>query len=76
MENIGVLEKLNEKIDALLKNYESLKEENEQLRKELVTCKASNEAKDAQILKLQDEIAMKDLELEEIIMKVEQILGQ
>ena len=63
-------------LEELLKNYQRLKEENEKLRRELVTCKASNEAKDAQIQKLQEEIHLKDLELEEIVEKVEKILGQ
>ena len=74
MKEISTIEKLSSKIDEILKNYKSLKEENENLRRELMTCKASSEAKDTQIKNLQEELSMKDLELEEIVEKIEKIL--
>jgi septal ring factor EnvC (AmiA/AmiB activator) len=76
MENRPVIEQLAEKIDALLARMKSLEEENARLRNELVAVKAQNEAKDAQIAKLNDELAMKDLEIEEVIGKIEAILGE
>jgi len=42
----------------------------------LVAVKAQNEAKDAQIAKLNEELMMKDLEIEEVIGKIEAILGK
>jgi septal ring factor EnvC (AmiA/AmiB activator) len=76
MENRPVIEQLAEKIDALLARLKSLEEENARLRNELVAVKAQNEAKDAQIAKLNEELAMKDLEIEEVIGKIEAILGE
>ena len=76
MENRPVIEQLAEKIDALLTRMKSLEEENARLRNELVAVKAQNEAKDAQIAKLNEELAMKDLEIEEVIGKIEAILGE
>ncbi|MRI58101.1 MAG: hypothetical protein C6H99_01190 [Epsilonproteobacteria bacterium] len=75
MQHIDLMEKLSEKIDALLQRCEGLKKENEQLRRELVTCKAASEEKDKEIQKLQDELAMKNLEIDEIIKKIESFVG-
>jgi cell division protein ZapB len=74
MEN-SVIEQLSAKIDKVLAKIKSLEEENARLRNELVAAKAQSEAKDAQIAKLNDELAMKDLEIEEVIGKIEAILG-
>ena len=75
MEQLSVIEQLAQKIDALIARMKMLEEENGRLRNELVAVKAQNEAKDAQIAKLNDELAMKDLEIEEVIGKIEAILG-
>jgi len=53
-----------------------LEEENNNLRNELVAVKAQNEAKDAQIAKLDEELMMKDLEIEEVIGKIETMLSE
>ena len=76
MENLPVIEQLSRKIDEVLSQLRTLKEENARLRNELVAVKAQNEAKDAQIAKLNEELAMKDLEIEEVIGKIEAILGE
>ncbi len=76
MENLSVIDKLSEKIDTLLAKLKNLEEENARLRNEIVSIKAQNEAKDAQIAKLNEEVAMKDLEIEEVIGKIEAILGE
>jgi chromosome segregation ATPase len=76
MENISVIEQLSKKIDEILARIRMLEEENGRLRNELVAVKAQNEAKDAQIDRLNDELAMKDLEIEEVIGKIEAILGE
>ena len=76
MENISVIEQLSKKIDEILARIRMLEEENGRLRNELVAVKAQNEAKDAQIDRLNDELAMKDLEIVEVIGKIEAILGE
>ena len=76
MEQVDLLEKLDKKIDEILQRYNRLKEENETLRRELVTCKAASEEKEKEIERLRDEIAMKNLEIDEIIKKIEQFVGE
>ncbi|WP_300362705.1 hypothetical protein [Hydrogenimonas sp.] len=76
MENVPVIEQLSRKIDSVVGRIKALEEENARLRNELVSVKAQNEAKDAQIDKLNEELTMKDLEIEEVIGKIEAILGE
>jgi len=76
MENLSLIDKLSDKIDALLAKLKHLAEENSRLRNEVVSLKAQSEAKDAQIAKLNEELAMKDLEIEEVIGKIEAMLGE
>ncbi len=76
MENRPVIDRLGEKIDEVVARLKRLEEENVRLRNEMVALKAQSEAKDAQIAKLSDELAMKDLEIEEIIGKIEAMLSE
>jgi chromosome segregation ATPase len=75
MQNQTTLEKLDEKVSEVLKQYHVLKSENETIRTELITLKAQREIQDQEIDKLRDENTMKDLEIEEIVNKIESILG-
>ncbi|MDF1879939.1 hypothetical protein JHD50_01255 [Sulfurimonas sp. MAG313] len=72
---LTTIEQLNEKIDAMVTRYETMKNENETLRMELISCKGQSEAKDATINKLEEENALKDIEIEEIVKKIEIALG-
>ena len=45
------------------------------IRNELITLKGEREIKTQEIQKLSEENAMKDLEIEEIVNKIESILG-
>ncbi len=76
MENSEVFERLNLKIEELLKKFQYLKEENDNLRKEVVTQKALSEAKENEIEKLQGKLAKRDREIEEIILKIEKMMEQ
>ncbi len=76
MQNIPVIEQLAGKIDEMISRMKRLEEENGRLRNELVAAKAQSEAKDAQIARLTEELAMKDLEIEEVIGKIEAMLGE
>jgi len=73
---MDILTKLNEKIDSLLKNYEELKKENENLKLEIENYKNRLEEKDASLLECQEKMTLKELELEEVLSKIEQILGK
>ena len=75
MQNQTTLEKLNEKVSAILSQYHSLKAENELLRVEVITLKGESEIKNQEIQKLTEQNVMKDLEIEEIVEKIESILG-
>ncbi|WP_456380924.1 hypothetical protein [Hydrogenimonas sp.] len=76
MENISVIEQLSRKIDELIARMRTLEEENARLRNELVSAQARSEAQSAEIEKLNDELALKDLEIEEVIGKIEAMLGE
>ena len=72
----SVVELLSKKIDEVLTRIKAVEEENNSLRNEIVALKAQNEAKDAQIAKLDEELMMKDLEIEEVIGKIETMLSE
>ncbi len=76
MQKIPVIEQLAKKIDDLITQFKRLEEENSRLRNELVAVKAQNEAKDAQIARLTEELTMKDLEIEKVIGKIEAMIGE
>lgn len=75
MDNQTALDKLSEKITSILQQYHALKGENEMMRNEIVTLKADCELKNQEIEKLHEENAKKDIEIEEIVNKIESILG-
>jgi|GEM_PF-135869 len=89
MENISITEKLSNKIESLLTKYneivadnanlreeiENLNENLDNTRNELTTTKAQNEAKDNTIRKLEEEVQLKELEIEDVLSKIEQVLG-
>lgn len=75
MENQTTLAKLNDKVSNILERYNSLKNENERLRIEVVTLKGESEIKNQEIEKLIEQNAVKDLEIEEIVEKIESIMA-
>ena len=70
------LDKLSERVSQILQEYNSLKSENETLRNGQITSKAQSELQYTEIEKLREENRMKDLEIEEIVNKIESILGE
>ena len=68
--------KLSQKVNDLLVRFEELKSQNEVLRQEVVTLKAQNEAKDAQIESLEEKLMNKEIETDEILGKIEEVLGR
>ena len=51
-------------------------EANENLRNELVSVKAQNEAKSNQIMRLEEELKSRNIESEDIFKKIEAVLGK
>lgn len=71
----SVLEKLDTKIELLSKNYRQMQQENKELLNEITTVKAQNENQKIKIEKLEEDLLQKEIEAEEIVKKVEEILG-
>ena len=69
-----MIEQLNDKINTMVTRFSTMKNENEALRTEIMNAKAQSEAKDVVIKKLEEENALKDIEIEEIVKKIESAL--
>jgi len=75
MENQTTLQKLNDKVLTILNQHQAQKSEIDMLRTELVTLKSECEIKNQEIDKLVEENLQKDIEIEEIVDKIESIMG-
>ena len=75
-ENDKVLNTLTTKVNDLLAKYNEVVEENENLRNQLISAKAQNEAKSNQILRLEEELKDKNIESDDVIRKIEAVLGK
>ena len=73
---MDVLSLLNEKIDNLLAKYNEATKKIEALQNEMANLNAKKEELDAENSELKETLALKDLELEEIVGKIESILGK
>jgi len=75
MDNRTSLEKLSDQVSQILQTNNSLKEEIGGLRTELMTLKAEKELTKGEMDRLVEENLKKDIEIEEIVNKIEMILG-
>jgi hypothetical protein len=75
-ENDKVLNTLTTKVNDLLAKYNEVVEENENLRNQLISAKAQNEAKSNQISRLEEELKDKNIESDDVIRKIEAVLGK
>lgn len=71
----SVLDKLGGKVTQVMAQLQALREENEVLKNDLMSAQAQNEAYRAQIERLEADNAAKEREIEEIVNKIESILG-
>lgn len=76
LENDNILNGLTSKVNELLNKYEEMCKENERLRNELVSVKAQNEAKSNQIERLESDLKDKNIESDDVIKKIEAVLGK
>jgi len=67
---------LSEKIEELLTRYKDVVAQNEALRQEVVKAKALSEAKDIQIAKLENDLIHKGLSGDDLLSKIEAVLGK
>ena len=75
-EGLSVLDRLNKKLEDLIVKYEELVAENANLKNNIMSLEKANEEKEKEILRLNEEIELKDLELEEILGKIEALLNK
>jgi len=71
-----VLNTITDRVNDLLARYNEVCEENESLRNELVSVKAQNEAKSNQIARLEEDLRAKNTESNDVIRKIEAVLGK
>ncbi|KAA6225019.1 MULTISPECIES: hypothetical protein [unclassified Campylobacter] len=71
-----IINTMANKVNELLNKYNEVCELNENLRNELVSVKAQNEAKSNQIMRLEEELKSKNIESEDIVKKIEAVLGK
>jgi len=71
----SVVDRLGGKVAQIMQQLQSLREENEVLKNDLMNQQAQNEAYRAQIERLEADNAAKEHEIEEIVNKIESILG-
>jgi cell division protein ZapB len=71
-----ILTLLNEKIEGLLNKYKEATKKVEELESEIASLKEKNNELETKNAELQESLALKDLELEEIVGKIESILGK
>lgn len=67
---------LSQKIDELLARYQDLLEQNESLRQEVVKAKALADAKTVQIAKLEQDLIHKGINGDDLMSKIEAVLGR
>ncbi len=71
----SIVEKLSDKVSLVATKYSTLKDENSALNDEVTTLNATIELKNKEIAELKEQNEMKELEMEDIISRVESILG-
>lgn len=71
-----IINTMTDKVKELLAKYNEVCEQNENLRNELVSVKAQNEAKSNQIMRLEEELKSKNIESEDIVKQIEAVLGK
>jgi len=69
------LEVLDSKISMILEKYDKLKEENSSLREEVSKSRAVEAGLHQRIALLQEDEELRDLELEEIVLRIERSIG-
>ncbi|CAA6808150.1 MAG: Unknown protein [uncultured Sulfurovum sp.] len=75
MSNKTVLEELDTKISSILKKYIELQEENKALKETITSYKDTEVKLREEIVKLREEDELKELELEEINLRIERSIG-
>ena len=75
MQESTTLEKLSQKVNQMLRNYDELRKQNSELKEKIERLELDHSAKEAAVIQMQDELTEKDREIEEIVTKIESMLG-
>lgn len=75
MENSNTLERLNGQINALIGALEEVRDENLRLADELNACQAITRQREQSVHDLEESVGLKDMELEDLAVRIEQVLG-
>jgi len=75
-EDNAILTTLSDKVNDLITKYDEVCRVNEELRNEIVTLKAQNEAKNNQIMRLEEDLDKKNSEADDVMKKIEAVLGR
>ncbi len=67
---------LSDRVLELLEKYKEMQAENEYLRQEVVKAKALADAKSIQISKLGQDLSCKDIDADDLLSKIEAVLGK
>ncbi|MFC2588057.1 MAG: hypothetical protein ACFNYB_07150 [Campylobacter sp.] len=70
------LSTLADKVNDLISKYDELNRANEELHNQVITLKAQNEAKTNQIMRLEEELNKKNSEADDVLKKIEAVLGK
>ena len=76
LEDSAVLSTLTGKVNDLIAKYEELCKTKEELHNQIVTLKAQNEAKSNQIMRLEEDLDKKNSEADDVLKKIEAVLGK
>jgi len=75
MQDQPTVEKLSQKVNQMLRNDDELRIENSERKEKIERLELDHSAKEAAVTEMQDELTEKDREIEEIVTKIESMLG-
>lgn len=75
-ESQEIVPTLGDKVKELIKKYKESMDENENLRNEIVSLKAQNEALNSRLEKLEEDMVVKNLTEDELFKEIEDVLAK
>ena len=75
MDNTTTLERLNGQITALIGALRQARDESSRLSDELTACQSVANQRDAQVNELEEQLGLKDRELEDLAIRIEDVLS-
>ena len=75
MDNTTTLERLNGQITALIGALRQARDESSRLSDELTACQNVANQRDARVNELEEQLGLKDMELEDLAIRIEDVLS-